>query len=161
MNGFGILLFPGPYLLQEFLAAEIMACNPLLAQLLLHFSLGGDPGMVRSRQPEGIKALHPLGADQDILKREVKRMADVQHACYVRRRNHNAVRLGIRPLAGLEEFILHPVGVPFLLCRLRIICSRHFALGVIVSSGIVCRSLRVRQLRCRISVVISHVLNLH
>ncbi|MNI48335.1 hypothetical protein D3C73_1028940 [compost metagenome] len=160
VNGFGVLVLPGPYLLQEFLAAEIMAGNALLAQLLFYLSLRSNPGMVRSRQPEGVVALHPLRADQDILKREVKRMTDVQHARYVRRRNHNAVRLRIRPHAGLEEFVLHPVGIPFMLCRLRIICSRHSAGGVIVGSSFVCCSLCVRQLRCRF-VVISHVLNLH
>ena len=45
--------------------------------------LGGDPGVVGSRHPQRVEALHPLHANHDILKRVVQGVAQVQGAGYV------------------------------------------------------------------------------
>lgn len=88
--------------------------------------------MVRTRQPEGIIALHPLGSDNDVLQRKIERMPDMQHPGYVRRRDHNREWFGIRLATGFEIFAFLPIGVPFLFRRLRIICGRHGQLFLIL-----------------------------
>ena len=45
--------------------------------------------MVGARLPKGVKALHALPADQDVLKRVVESMPHVQRTVYVRRRNYD------------------------------------------------------------------------
>ncbi|MNI07774.1 hypothetical protein D3C73_607890 [compost metagenome] len=154
MNSLGILVLPGPYLLQEFLASQIMPGNPLLAQLLLHLRLGGNARMIGSGQPKGIETLHPLRADQNILQREIERMPNVQHPRYIRRRDDNAIRFCFRTFAGFKEAMLHPVSVPFLFCRLRIICGRHVVLFAARRISLH-RILHIRQFS-RFVLVISH-----
>jgi len=65
-----------------------------------------------ARLPERVKPLHPVPAHQNILQRVVKRMAHVQRAGDIRRRDHH--REMLIPLcvcAGLERAFGLPIGV--------------------------------------------------
>ena len=57
---------------------------------LLDHGLRGDAGVVGAGHPEGVVALHPPPADQDVLQRVVERVAQVQGAGHVRRRDDDA-----------------------------------------------------------------------
>ena len=104
-DGITRLRFPVPYLFQKLLAPQRLA--PRLSgfgQLPLDHHLRGDACVVLPRLPQGIKPLHALPADQDILQGVVEGMAHVQNAGHVRRRDHDAkgfVAAGIGP--GLES----------------------------------------------------------
>ena len=71
--------------------------------------LRGDAGMVGADHPQSILAAHPLAAGQNVLKRIVERMADVQRAGDVGRRHDDRPRLFVRTV-GPEE----PLGLPML-----------------------------------------------
>ena len=60
--------------------------------------LGGDAGVVGAGLPERVAALHPPPADQRVLDGERQRVAHMQAAGDVRRRDHDGV------LGGASEF---------------------------------------------------------
>ena len=70
----------------------------LLHQLALDHHLGGDAGMVGAGLPQHVAAAHALEAAQHVLQRVVERVAHVQRARHVRRRDHDGKGLGIAPL---------------------------------------------------------------
>ena len=90
------LFLPRPDALQERLASHGAAVLVVafLRQLALNHHLRRDARMVGARLPQHILAAHPLEPDQHILQRIVERMAHVQHAGHVRRRDHD--RIGLR-----------------------------------------------------------------
>ena len=67
----------------------------LLGQQAFHHHLGGDAGMVGAGLPQRVAALHAPPADQRVLHREGQRMAHVQAAGDVRRRDHDGERRGV------------------------------------------------------------------
>ena len=71
-----------------------------LHHLALDHHLGGDAGMVGARLPEHVAAAHALEADQDVLERVVERVAHVERAGDVRRRDDDRVGLGAAPLGA-------------------------------------------------------------
>ena len=76
-------------------ASRPMSRRPMLpggGQLALHHHLGGDAGVVGPGQPQRRRPAHALEADQDVLKRVVERMADVQRPGHVRRRDDDGER---------------------------------------------------------------------
>ena len=81
-----------------------------LHQLPLDHHLGGDAGMVGAGLPQHVLAAHALEAAQHVLQRVVERMAHMQRAGHVGRRNHDAVGLGAGALgpAGAEGARLLP-----------------------------------------------------
>ena len=97
--GFGL---PGPDLLEEFLAPERAAARLLaLHQLALDHHLGGDAGVVGAGLPEHVLAAHALEPAEHVLQRVVERMAHMQRAGHVGRRDHDAIGLGVaRARAG-------------------------------------------------------------
>ncbi len=87
--------FPRPDAADELLAAELAAVRLLaLHELALDNHLRGDAGVVRSRLPQHVAAAHALEADEHILQCVVQRVAHVERAGDVRRRNDDRVRLG-------------------------------------------------------------------
>ncbi len=70
----------------------IVAAVGLLAlgKLALDHHLRGDAGMVHARLPQHVLAAHALEADQNVLQRVVERVAHMQRAGDVRRRNDDA-----------------------------------------------------------------------
>ena len=81
---------------------------PSRSQQLLDLRLRGDPGVVGAERPLGAPAEHAVVADQAVLDRAVERVAHVQRAGHVRRRDRDREVLGRRALrrrveqAGLE-----------------------------------------------------------
>ena len=83
---------PLPDPLDERLAAEVVPGQALLGQLALDHVLRGDAGVVHARQPERVVALHPPAADQRVHQRVLERVAEVQRAGHVRRRDDDGER---------------------------------------------------------------------
>ncbi len=104
-------LDPLPDLLKETLAAEAFLGKALLGDLALDDDLGGRRGVVRSRQPEGGVALHPAPADEGVLDGRRKRVADVEDAGHVGRRQDDGERLFRGVGLGVEEAGLLPEAV--------------------------------------------------
>ena len=87
---------------QELLAAEVVAGQSLLGQLLLDHPLPGDAGVVRAGNPERGVAEHAVPADHDVFDGHEEGVADVQLAGDVRRRHDDHERLAVRSLTRLE-----------------------------------------------------------
>ena len=122
------LVLPVPDTLQKFLAAEVITgLALLLAEVLLDLDLGCDAGVVGARHPQSLVALHALGADQDILKGLVERMAHMELAGYVRRRDNDGIGFLFRVDFGMEEAGVVPEAVQLVLDRFRVVGLRQFA----------------------------------
>src|SRR3546814_20836085 len=67
--------------------------------------------MVCADDPERILALQPRVADQYVLQCVVERMADVERARHIGRRNHDSARLRIGPF-GPERAGACPMRIP-------------------------------------------------
>src|SRR5205807_10325597 len=107
-----VLRLPLPYLLYERIASDPLAVDALLCQLALHHDLSGDPGVVRSRQPQGFVALHPLPPDHDVLQKLLEGVAHVKRARHVGWREDDAERLAARARSSAEVAPPLPFGVP-------------------------------------------------
>ena len=104
-----VLVLPGPDSLDQGLAAQVVPGLLLfLEQPLLDDGLGGDAGVVGAGHPEDVVALHPPPADQDVLQRVVERVAQVQRAGDVRRRDHDAVGRPVAGRIGVEIALARP-----------------------------------------------------
>ncbi len=64
--------------------------------------------MVGTGHPQGGIALHPLGADEDVLHGVIHRMAHVQLTGDVRGRHHNGERFFIRVCLRVEVAAVQP-----------------------------------------------------
>jgi hypothetical protein len=102
------LLLPGPDPLDELLTPEIAPREALLRQLALDHHLRGDAGMIAARLPQSGATAHSVEADQGILDGVVERVAHVQAAGDVRRRNDDAVRPRFRIVDRREMAALVP-----------------------------------------------------
>ena len=92
---------PRPDALDERLAAHRAAVRLLpLHEHAFDHHLRGDAGMIDARLPQHVAAVHAPVAAQDILKRVVERVAHMQIAGDVRRRNDDAKRLRLRPVGA-------------------------------------------------------------
>jgi len=127
-----VLALPLPDPLDERLTAEVVPGQPVLGQLALDDVLGGDARVVHAWQPQRAVALHAATTDEDVAERVVQRVADVQDARYIRRREHDRVARRVGILLGLRREVAGflPVlvtaglhlggcvlrGKPFLLC---------------------------------------------
>ena len=112
------LRLPLPHLGDEIVAAEIGALLLAVIEVALDHHLGRDPGMVGADHPQSVLAVHPRAADEDVLERDVERMADVQAAGDVGRRHDDRIGLGLAAL-GPELAALLPMRVPARLDRAR------------------------------------------
>ena len=104
---------PLPDAFEEFGAAHVAAARLLpFHQLPLDHHLGGDAGMVGAGLPQHVAAAHALEAAENVLQRVVQRVAHVQRARHVRRRDHDGERRGVFSFraAGLERAALLPDG---------------------------------------------------
>ncbi len=121
---------PLPHPLQEPLAAQVVAGQPLLGQHALDHELRGDAGVVAARQPEGGIAEHTVPADEAVLDRSGQGVAEVQLAGHVRRRHDHGKRLTRRVDARLEVAGVLPARVPFVFHAAGIVGPRHPLRGV-------------------------------
>ena len=79
---------------------SVAAVDLALHQLALDHHLGGDAGVVHARLPQHVLAAHALEADENVLQRVVERVAHMQRAGDVGRRNDDGERLGTVGGAG-------------------------------------------------------------
>jgi len=86
---------PAPHPFGEPGTAQRLAGRPLACQQPLDHHLRGDPGVVHARLPQRVASLHPAPAHQDVLHRHRQRMAHVQAAGHVGRRNHDGEGVGV------------------------------------------------------------------
>ncbi len=96
-----VLLAPAPHALDERLATDLFPRRALARQQPLDLRLRRDPGVVGAEDPLRALAAHARVADQRVLDRAVERMAHVQRAGDVRRRDRDRVVLG-RGAGGLR-----------------------------------------------------------
>ena len=95
-NAAAAVFFPLPNQLDKFFPAQVVtAFILLLSQHSFNHVLGGNAGVVGSRQPQRFFIPHPLKPDNNILNRIVKSMSHMQYISHVRRRDHNRVRLAV------------------------------------------------------------------
>src|SRR5208337_2802332 len=98
--------------LQKFLAAHLAAAGFLaLHELALDDHLRRDARVVRAGLPEHVLALHARVTRQNVLQRVVERMAHVQIAGDVRRRNDDGIGGASGPLgpAGAKSARIFPI----------------------------------------------------
>ena len=121
-----VLGLPCPGALQKTIAADHLLGQALGAHSFHHLGFGSNGGVVGAGHPQGGIALHPLGADEDILHGVIHRMAHVQLTGNVRWRHHDGirflVRIGLRVEVAavqpeLVDTIFHLTGI-VLLCKL-------------------------------------------
>ncbi len=86
------LLLPLPHPGDKRLAAQPVAVGSLPGELFFDDVLGGDPGVVRPREPEHVETVHAFVAGQDILQGVVQGMSHVQGAGHVRGGNDDGKR---------------------------------------------------------------------
>ncbi len=104
------LLLPLPDALDEFLASEIVAAQVLSAQLALDHGLGGDAGVIDARLPERIFAEHALVANERVFEGAHQRVAHVQGARDVGRRQRDDVHG--TSVVGVDAGSKHAFGLP-------------------------------------------------
>ena len=106
---------PLPDPLDERLPAQVVPAQALLGQLALDHVLGGDARVIHARQPQRVVALHPAPPDQRVDQRVVERVADVQRAGHVRRRDDDRERgrRGLRVGGEQAAFLPQPVPAAF------------------------------------------------
>ena len=106
-----VLFSPLPALLQELFPGQIRLVDSLLLEGFNNLNLRGDGGVVRSRLPQRIVALHSLKANQDILHGVIQSVSHVKLSGDVWRRHHNgkglfaAVHLRVEVSLCLPFFI--------------------------------------------------------
>ena len=89
------LVLPFPDAIDKGVAAHFAAARLLaFGELTLDDHLRGNAGMVHARLPQNVLATHALEADEDVLQRVVERVAHMQRAGDVGRRNDNAIGVG-------------------------------------------------------------------
>ena len=115
------LLLPLPDPLDEGLPPQFLPGDPLLRELPLHHVLGGDPGVVGARKPEGVAPVHPGVSQKDVLQRDVQRVPHVKGAGDVRRRDDDRERIARPGRVGVKGARRDPGGVPALLHGLRVV----------------------------------------
>jgi hypothetical protein len=134
-------LLPPPHLLDEGLAAEVVARHaPLLLQALLDDGLGRDAGVVRAGEPEGVAPVHAVPAGEAVLDGRGEGVAQVERARHVGRRDDHDEAAGLARgrggggVGGVEA-LLRPPRVPRGLDGLRVVGGEHLAGEVLHLAG--------------------------
>ncbi len=99
---------PFPYLLQEFLAPELLARDALFGELAFDHHLRGDARVVGAGLPQRVAPAHAPIADQHVLQGKGQGMPGMQAAGHVRRRHHDRVGLAVRGDVAGERARLLP-----------------------------------------------------
>ena len=117
-----ISLAPFPDAIDEGVAAELMTILALFREILLDRVLRGDAGVIGAGQPQRVVALHPARADDDVLQRDVERVAEMELAGNVGRRNDDRENFARARGIGLEVAEVNPMLEPSFLSGLGIEC---------------------------------------
>ncbi len=131
-----VLVQPLPHALDERLAAEVEPRRALPAQLPLDDRLRRDAGVVESGLPERVEAAHAVPADERVLDRAVQRVAHVERARDVRRRDRDDVRVARPVRVGVVEALLLPDALPALLDARVCVERLHHAEPIVVMRGL-------------------------
>ena len=102
--------------------------------LPLHDHLRRDAGVIGARDPERIFAAQPLIADENILQRDIQRVANVQRAGHVRRRHDDGVRRRVRARRA-ERVGALPMRIPAGFDFGRVECFVEFGHGPALNEG--------------------------
>ena len=103
-----------PDALEKLVAAEVAAGFALgFAEFALDFRLGGDAGVVGAGQPQDFLAKLAGAAGQDVLKRVVQDVPEMQDAGDIRRRDDDRIPFFGGRGVGFETFSSDPRGIPF------------------------------------------------
>ena len=111
---------PLPDLVDEVLAAEVVAGQAALGEILLDHHLRRDAGVIGAGHPQHVEAEQALVAREHVLERVVERVAEVQRTGHVRRRDHHREARRVAVFAGAEEAPLEPRAIETRLDGLRI-----------------------------------------
>ncbi len=104
-----VLLFPFPNALDEGFTADVDAGLVFLfLELFFDDGLGGNAGVVDAGNPERVEARHAVLADEDVLKRVVDGVAEMQGAGHVGRRHDDGERSTRPGRIGGEAVVLAP-----------------------------------------------------
>ena len=125
-NAVSEFFLPLPYSFQELFTAQIVLIETFLGNLLFHLHLGSNACMVLARQPEYVVALHSFITNKDILQCIIQGMTHMQLACYVWRRQHNAVWFLGRIRFIMKYIMILPELIPLLLNRSGVIFAKIF-----------------------------------
>ena len=103
---------PIPSMFKELFTAEIGFLYSFFSQFTHNLSFRGNTGMVGSRHPTGILALHAGTTHKNILNSIVKHVPHVKYPCYVWWWDN--YRVGLAPIRfAAEQFVIEPVFIPF------------------------------------------------
>ena len=134
-----VLLFPGPGASEELLAPELFLGLALFClDLFDYLHLGRDGRVVGAGKPESGIALHPLEADQDVLKALVERVPHVELAGDVGGRHEDGIRLLLGIALGGECAALFPLLIYAVLIALGVVVFRKVVLHIISFSADLC-----------------------
>ncbi len=120
-----VVLEPLPGALDERLPAEVVPRQPFLREIALDDVLRRDAGVVVARLPERREAAHAVPANEQVLDRRIQRVADVQLAGDVRRRDGDDERRPVRVGLGCVETFVLPGLLPACLDTLRLVERIH------------------------------------
>ncbi len=113
-DAFLVLVLPLLHERHELLAGVVLALLALLLhQSTLDHGLRGDAGVIGSGHPQRFEPHHAMRASQDVLQRVVERVAEVQCARDVGRRDQDAVWLGLAGEHTLGVGLKGPCRIPF------------------------------------------------
>ncbi len=124
-NPFLVSIFPGPNPFQEFFTAQFTAIHTLFSQVLFNNILRSNTGVIAARQPQGVIALHPAAANQDVLDGIIQSMAHMQRTGNVRWWYNYGKRSLVWVAGSMEIITLEPKMIPFYLHCIRIINRRQ------------------------------------
>lgn len=110
-DGAAGLALPVPHLLDEQLATEVLFGLAVDGELLFHHALGRDAGVIHAGLPEHLVALHPLAPGQGVHHGVLQRVAHVQAAGDVGRRQHDRVAGFVAGRVRGEVPGVHPLAV--------------------------------------------------
>ncbi len=122
-----VLVEPLPHARDERVAADLLAARPLALERLLDDVLRRDAGVVVAGLDEDVVALHPLPARERVTERELQRVAEMEVAGDVRRREAVDPALTRRVGVGRIEAFLFPCLLPALFDALRLVKRVHRA----------------------------------
>ena len=105
-------MLPLPHFFDELVAAEIVAFDALRFELSLNDDLRGDACVIGTGQPQGVRAAHAVIAGQRIHDGLIKRMAHMQRAGDIGRRQLDAKRFGAGFKTSIEITAGFPVRIP-------------------------------------------------
>lgn len=115
-----MFFFPFPCVGEEFLSCEVAFFDAFGGELAYDFGFSGDGCMVGSGYPEGVFAHESGATDEDVLDGVVEHVAHVEDSGDVWRGDYDGV--GFAGIGfGVEQAVLHPVGIPFVFDGTRVI----------------------------------------